>query len=165
MIHARSGKLLVSRRLSTELITKAPPPITLLLTSYQRSRPSPPQCIFLSSSWQISITPTPPAFWMALATLFTIALCLRKFGLGSLAIGIMSWNGSSSLASAQGWMAVPIKTDLSADVLALIMAWWITFTVVMSLLMTVGFGPVGVGAGTSEGPGKSSLRCHSHISC
>ena len=33
------------------------------------------------------------------------------------------------------------------DVLALIMAWWITFTVVLVLVSALGFNPVGVGAG------------------
>ncbi len=33
------------------------------------------------------------------------------------------------------------------DVLALIMAWWITFTVVMTLIMCLGFGPRGIIAG------------------
>lgn len=34
------------------------------------------------------------------------------------------------------------------DVLAIIMAWWITFTVVMFLCL-VGFGPFGIAAGLS----------------
>lgn len=42
------------------------------------------------------------------------------------------------------------RADNCLDVLALVMAWWITFTVVLTLLWTVGFGPVGVGAGMSH---------------
>lgn len=38
----------------------------------------------------------------------------------------------------------------STDVLAPIMAWWITFTVVLLLLFAVGFNPVGIGASTAH---------------
>ncbi|KAH8700431.1 hypothetical protein BGW36DRAFT_374121 [Talaromyces proteolyticus] len=34
------------------------------------------------------------------------------------------------------------------DVLAIITAWWITFTVVMTIIMTLGFGPGGIIAGS-----------------
>jgi hypothetical protein len=33
------------------------------------------------------------------------------------------------------------------DVLAILMAWWITFTLVITVLMTMGFGPGGVLSG------------------
>lgn len=33
------------------------------------------------------------------------------------------------------------------DVLAILMAWWITFTLVITVLMTMGFGPGGILSG------------------
>jgi hypothetical protein len=38
----------------------------------------------------------------------------------------------------------------STDVLAPIMAWWITFTVVLLLLFAFGFNPIGIGAGIAH---------------
>jgi len=43
-----------------------------------------------------------------------------------------------------------LTTDISvSDVLALIMVYWITFTVVLILLFAIGFNVPGIGAGTS----------------
>jgi hypothetical protein len=39
--------------------------------------------------------------------------------------------------------------DNTTDVLAVILAWAITFTIIMTLLSVVGFGPIGIGAGMS----------------
>jgi hypothetical protein len=36
-----------------------------------------------------------------------------------------------------------------SDVIAPITAWWITFTIVMTIIMTLGFGPSGIVAGSS----------------
>ena len=46
-------------------------------------------------------------------------------------------------------IALPM-TDRLTDVLAPIMAWWITFTVVLLLLFAVGFNPIGIGAGMTH---------------
>ncbi|KAF4612542.1 hypothetical protein G7Y89_g15590 [Cudoniella acicularis] len=37
---------------------------------------------------------------------------------------------------------------LQPHVLAIVMAWWITFTLVMTICMTLGFGPAGIVAGS-----------------
>ena len=36
---------------------------------------------------------------------------------------------------------------MNTDILAIIMAWWITFTLVVTVVLSLGFGPVGVGYG------------------
>ena len=45
------------------------------------------------------------------------------------------------------------------DILAVIMAWWITFNIVTSLIMSLGFGPVGVVGGELSSPvGKAVMN-------
>ncbi|KAH8123683.1 hypothetical protein ACSS6W_007295 [Trichoderma asperelloides] len=57
----------------------------------------------------------------------------------------LDWNNGtqnlSLLGSFVGWLSQP-------DVLAVIMAWAITFTAVCTLILCLGFGPTGIGAGT-----------------
>ena len=45
-----------------------------------------------------------------------------------------------------------VKAELmsSVDVLAVIFAWWITFTVIVTIVLALGFGPMGVGAGKTS---------------
>ena len=72
------------------------------------------------------------------------------------------WNWiSDHAAHAVEWLKQPRKylfisprlskgpNASSIDVLALVMAWWITFTVVLLLLFAIGFNPIGIGAGAS----------------
>lgn len=65
-------------------------------------------------------------------------------------MGITSLNGSSNLVCDCAVLYFIIRTDRTLDVLAPIMAWWITFTVVILLLFAVGFNVPGIGAGTSR---------------
>ena len=41
--------------------------------------------------------------------------------------------------------------DGGLDVLAVVMAWWITFTVVIVIALSAGFGPSGIIAGKAAG--------------
>ena len=50
-----------------------------------------------------------------------------------------------------------------ADVLALIMAWWIIFTVVLLLLFALGFNPIGTGAGMTFLAGEISISLFSYL--
>ncbi|KAI8947001.1 hypothetical protein F4801DRAFT_592959 [Xylaria longipes] len=50
----------------------------------------------------------------------------------------------------QDWLSQP-------HILAIVIAWAVTFTVVCSLIMYLGFGPVGVGAGTLAAVFQSAM--------
>lgn len=63
------------------------------------------------------------------------------------------WTGQN-----ERWLTRP--TD---DVLALIMAWWITFTVVLLLLFALGFNPIGIGAGMTFLVGEISISLFSYL--
>jgi len=49
-----------------------------------------------------------------------------------------------------------------ADVLALIIAWWITFTVVLLLLFTLDFNPIDIGAGKTFLAGDIKMSSFSY---
>lgn len=51
------------------------------------------------------------------------------------------------------------------DILAIITAWWITFTVVMILVFCVGFGSVGIAAGLANPPVKISAEQPPKLIC
>jgi hypothetical protein len=44
------------------------------------------------------------------------------------------------------------------DVLAVILAWAITFTVVCTLILCLGFGPIGIGAGMSPRSKQTTVQ-------
>ena len=64
-----------------------------------------------------------------------------------------SWVGSLSLVCCSKIPTFAVATErvglvnAAADVLLLITVWWITFTVVVTLVLCLGFGPSGVVAG------------------
>lgn len=49
-----------------------------------------------------------------------------------------------------------------SDILAIITAWWVTFTIVMTIVMSLGFGPSGIVAGKSMVPQVYSLMLRIH---
>ncbi|EFQ96694.1 hypothetical protein MGYG_08618 [Nannizzia gypsea CBS 118893] len=46
------------------------------------------------------------------------------------------------------WCTSILEWLLRPDVLAVITAWWITFAIITTLLLTIGFGPAGIGLGS-----------------
>ncbi|PKX89357.1 uncharacterized protein P174DRAFT_445899 [Aspergillus novofumigatus IBT 16806] len=52
-----------------------------------------------------------------------------------------TWSWNEWWTSVLQWLSRP-------DVLAAITAWWITFTIVITIIMSLGFGPAGVVAGS-----------------
>ncbi|KAI7778466.1 hypothetical protein LA080_002070 [Diaporthe eres] len=62
---------------------------------------------------------------------------LRQYVAG---ISIALPNLSEKWASFSDWLSQP-------HVLAVIFAWWITFTIVCTIIMSLGFGPAGIIAG------------------
>ncbi|OGE53457.1 hypothetical protein PENARI_c007G04040 [Penicillium arizonense] len=53
-----------------------------------------------------------------------------------------AWSEESWLTKASEWLSRP-------DVLAIITAWWITFSIVITIILCLGFGPGGIVAGLS----------------
>ncbi len=97
---------------------------------------------------------------MEQAITLTIVYLLQRVGPvghGLLVMGGLYWNGSSSLVSNFDTMAALMLIGGLVDVLALIMAWWITFTIVLTLLLCLGFGPVGIVPGTLRAKLQKSL--------
>lgn len=78
---------------------------------------------------------------------------LRQYVAG---ISIAWPNLSEKWAEFSDWLAQPRKSASfghqspvqliypSPDILAIIFAWWITFTIVCTIIMSLGFGPVGI---------------------
>jgi hypothetical protein len=54
---------------------------------------------------------------------------------------------SAAYVKSQIVQAESLCLTLKPDVYAIIIAWAVTFTIIATVLLTLGFGPVGVGAG------------------
>ena len=96
------------------------------------------------------VSPTPAASVLVLADSFMTARCSCRFGPGPLIKAPISWIGLSSLVGNYWHSGFGRINNRLTDVLAPIMAWWITFTVVLLLLFAVGFNPIGIGAGMTH---------------
>ncbi|GAP86791.1 putative transmembrane protein [Rosellinia necatrix] len=63
--------------------------------------------------------------------------------------GMREWFGSAA-QSIQDWLSQP-------HVFAIVITWAVTFTLICSLVLCLGFGPVGVGAGTLAAAFQSAM--------
>ncbi|SPN97312.1 uncharacterized protein DNG_00826 [Cephalotrichum gorgonifer] len=61
---------------------------------------------------------------------------------------LSSFPGNDIFDGLKGYGADFINFLSQPHVIAVIAAWAITFTVVVSVILTLGFGPIGIGAGT-----------------
>ncbi|KAJ0120876.1 uncharacterized protein J7T55_015612 [Diaporthe amygdali] len=57
---------------------------------------------------------------------------------------------SQSWADFSSWLSQP-------HILAVVLAWWITFTVICTIILVIGFGPAGVIAGTAAAAFQSFM--------